>query len=149
AAAEAKVALTAAYNDAAGRSLNAISLPGDLSGLTLAPGLYTNSTSVMLSAGNVTLDAQNDPNAIWIFQMGSTLTTIGSTQVVLANGAKAANVFWQVGSSATLGTTSIFKGNILAAVSISVNTGAVVEGRLLTQSGAISLLSNTVTVPGP
>ena len=77
AAAAAKLALTAAYNDAAARSLNAISLPGDLSGLTLAPGLYTNSTSVMLSAGNVTLDAQGNPNATWIFQMGSTLTTIG------------------------------------------------------------------------
>jgi hypothetical protein len=76
AAAAAKLALTAAYNDAAGRTLNAISLPGDLSGLTLAPGLYKNSTSVMLAAGNVTLDAQGDPNATWVFQMESTLTTI-------------------------------------------------------------------------
>jgi len=149
AAAAAKLALTAAYNDAAGRTLNAISLPGDLSGLTLAPGLYKNSTSVMLSAGNVTLDAQGNPNATWIFQMGSTLTTISGTQVVLAGGAKAANIFWQVGSSATLGTTSIFKGNILSAISISVNTGAVVEGRLLTQTGAVTLLSNVVTVPNP
>ena len=149
AAAAAKLALTTAYNDAAGRTLNAISLPGDLSGLTLAPGLYKNSTSVMLSSGNVTLDAKGDPNATWIFQMGSTLTTIAGTQVVLAGGAKAANIFWQVGSSATLGTTSIFYGNILAAISISANTGAVIQGRLLTQTGAVSLLSNTVTVPGP
>jgi hypothetical protein len=145
----AKLALTSAYTDAAGRATGPISLPGDLSGLTLAPGLYTNSTSVMLSAGNVTLDAQGNPNATWIFQMGSTLTTIAGTQVVLAGGAKAANVFWQVGSSATLGTNSIFKGNILAEASISVNTGAVVEGRLLTQTGAVTLLSNVVTVPNP
>jgi hypothetical protein len=149
AAAAAKLALTAAYNDAAGRTLNAISLPGDLSGLTLAPGLYTNSSSVMLSAGKVYLDAQGDPNATWIFQMGSTLTTIAGTEIVLAGGAKAANVYWQVGSSATLGTNSIFKGNILAAISISANTGAVVEGRLLTQIGAVSLLSNVITVPNP
>jgi len=149
AAAAAKLALTAAYNDAAGRTLNAISLPGDLSGLTLAPGLYSNSTSVILSAGNVTLDAQGDPNATWIFKMGSTLTTIAGTQVVLAGGAKAANIYWQVGSSATLGTSTIFKGTILAEISISANTGAVVEGRLLTQTGAVTLLSNVVTVPNP
>jgi Ice-binding-like/Bacterial Ig-like domain len=126
AAAKAQADLLTAYNDAAGRSLNSITLPGNMGGLTFTPGLYTNSTSVLISGAgpnnNVTLDAQGDPNAVFIFQMGSTLTTATNSQVILAGGAKAGNVFWQVGTSATLGTTSIFKGNILAATSITLNT---------------------------
>ena len=146
--------LLAAYNDAANRSVNSISLPGNLGGLTFTPGLYTNSTSVLIEGSgpgnNVTLDAQGDPNAIFIFQMGSTLTTGSDAQVILAGGAKAGNVFWQVGSSATLGTTTIFKGNILAAVSITVKTGSVIRGRLLAGSntdGSVTINASTVTVP--
>jgi hypothetical protein len=150
AAAAAKLALTTAYNDAAGRTVNSISLPGNLNGLTLAPGLYTNSSSVMLSVGGaVTLDAQGDSTAVWIFQIGSTLTTFPGSQIILSGGAKAANIFWQVGTSATLGTTSIFKGTILADQSISLGTGAVMEGRALTRIAAVTLLSNVVTVPSP
>jgi len=153
---DAQAALLAAYNDAISRSVNSISLPGNLGGLTLTPGLYTNSTSVLISGSgpgnNVTLDAQGDPNAVFIFKMGSTLTTGPGAQVILAGGAKASNIFWQVGSSATLNTTTIFYGNILAAVSISVNTGSVVVGRLLagangTPSGAVTIQGSTVTVP--
>ncbi|HVA95883.1 MAG TPA: Ig-like domain-containing protein [Candidatus Dormibacteraeota bacterium] len=143
-----------AYNDAVSRTVNAQTLPGNMGGLTFTPGLYSNSTSVLISGGNLTLDAQGDPNAVFIFQMGSTLTTATDSQVILAGGAKAANVFWQVGSSATLGITSIFKGNVLAAVSITLDTGAAVEGRMFAGSagditGAVTLDSNTVTVPAP
>jgi hypothetical protein len=146
----AQAALLAAYNDAVSRSVGSISLPGNMGGLTFTPGLYTNSTSVLISGGNVTLDAQGDPNAIFIFKVGSTLTTDPGTQVVLAGGAKAGNVFWQVGTSATLNTTTIFKGNILAAITITVNTGSVVEGRLLggaTTNGSVTINASTVSLP--
>lgn len=146
-AAQAKIDLTTAYNDAQGRTTGSISLPGDLSGLTIAPGLYTNASSVMLSAGNVTLDAQGDANAIFIFQMGSTLTTNSGTGIILSGGAQAKNIFWSVGSSATLGTNSTFYGNILADQSISLNTGAVLNGRALTRIGAVTLQSNQVNIP--
>ena len=147
-AAQAKLDLTTAYNDAQGRSLNAISLPGDLGGLTLAPGLYVNSSSTGISgSGVLTLDAQGNPNATWIFKMGSTLTTGTGSQIVLAGGASASNIVWAVGTSATLGVTSIFKGNILADQSISLATGAVSNGRMLARIGAVTLQGNTVTLP--
>jgi hypothetical protein len=143
-AAQAKLDLLAGQQDAAGR-LGGATLPGDLSGLTFTPGLYKNSTSVMLSAGNVTLDAQGNADAVFIFQMGSTLTTATGTQVVLAGGAKASNIYWSVGTSATLGVNSIFKGIVLADASITVNNGAVNDGTLLTKTGAVTLQANVVT----
>lgn len=153
---DAQTDLLAAYNDAVGRSVTSVSLPGNMGGLTFTPGLYTNSTSVLIQgagpANNVTLDAQGDPNAIFIFQMGSTLTTGPGAQVILAGGAKASNVFWQVGTSATLDTTTIFKGNILAAVTITVNNGSAVEGRLLggsNSNGSVTVNASSVTVPAP
>ena len=152
-AATAKLDLTAAYLDAQSRSVGSQTLPGNLGGLTFTPGLYTNSTSVMISGSgpgnNVTLDAQGDANAVFIFQMGSTLTTGPGAQVILSGGAKASNVYWQVGTSATLDTTTMFKGNILAQVSITLNAGATLEGRALTQTGAVSLSASTITIPAP
>lgn len=147
----AKNALTNAYNDAQGRSLDAISLPGQLGGLTLAPGLYVNSTTSGISGtganGILTLDAGGNPNSVWIFKMGSTFITDAGTSVVLAGGAKASNIYWSVGTSATLGTNSIFYGNILADQSITLTTGATLTGRALTRIGAVTLDSNIVTKP--
>ncbi len=154
---QAKVDLLAAYNDLVSRSTNAQTLPGNVGGLTFAPGLYVNSTSVLLSGSgpgnNVTLDAQGDANAVFIFKMGSTLTTAPGSQVILAGGAKASNIFWLVGSSATIDTTTIFKGNVLAAVSITLNTGVAVEGRMFAGAaggaGSATVNASTVTVPSP
>jgi Ice-binding-like len=140
--------LTAAYNAAAGAASTATKA-GDLGGQTLFAGVYTSSSSLGIT-GTLTLDAQGNPNAQFIFQIASTLTTATSSNVVLINGAQASNVFWQVGSSATLGTTSTFAGNILALSSISLGTGAVLQGRALARNGAVTLLSNTINTPaGP
>ena len=145
-AAQAQLDLTTAYNYAAGLPNGAV-LPGDMSGLTFTPGLYKTSSTVMLSAGNVTLDAQGNANAVFIFQVGSTLTTLGSTQVILAGGAQAKNVFWQVSSSATLGTNSIFKGTIMSLQAVTLDTGANLVGRALARNAAVTLDSSTVTAP--
>ena len=110
-------------------------MSGDLGGQTLIPGVYTAATSLAIMSGNLTLDAQGDTNAVWIFQIGSTLVTTASVgNVMLANGAQAANVFWLVGSSATIGTGTTFQGTILAHTSITVTTGAVLNGRALGRS---------------
>ncbi|MDP3642467.1 MAG: ice-binding family protein [Bacteroidota bacterium] len=150
-AAAAKLCLTTAYIDGQGRSLNSISLPGQLGGLTLAPGLYTNSSTSGISGtganGILTLDAGGNSNAVWIFQMGSTLTTDPATSIVLAGGAQAANIFWIVGTSATLGTTSVFYGNILADQSITLKTGSVLNGRALTRIAAVTLDASKITKP--
>jgi hypothetical protein len=146
-AAQAQLDLTAAYNDAAGRTLGAIALAGNLGGMTLAPGLYKSTSSLEISSGDLTLDAQGDANAVYIFEMASTLVTTTGRKVILAGGAQAANIIWQVGSSATLGTYSVFKGNILAMASITVTTGASVEGRLLARTGAVTLDSNVASIP--
>ena len=142
-AAQAQLDLTAAYNYTAGIPGGAV-LPADVSGLTFTPGVYKNASTVQWAAGNVTLDAGGNANAIFVFQISSTLTTIGSTQVVLAGGAQAKNVYWQVGSSATLGTNSIFKGTIMALQAITLQTGANLEGQALARNAAVTLDSNII-----
>ena len=144
-AALAQTELTAAYNAAAGAASSG-TVAGDLGGLTFFPGVYTSSSTLGIT-GTVTLNALGNPNAQFIFQIGSALTTATSSNVNLINGAKASNVFWQMGSSATLGTTSNFSGNLLALSSISLGTGAVLQGRALARNGAVTLLSNTINTP--
>jgi uncharacterized protein (TIGR03437 family) len=138
-ASQAQADLASAFNDAAGRSVAPITISGNIGGLTLAPGLYKSTSSLAISSGDLTLDAGGDANAVWIFQIASTLTTTSGLGVILAGGANPANIFWQVGTSATIGTTSVFQGNILAAVSISMLTGSTITGRALAMGGAVTI----------
>ena len=151
-AAAAKADMTTAYNTALAQSPDA-PLEGDLGGRTLAPGLYSFGAAATLG-GTLTLDGGGDPNAVFIFQIGSTMTTAANSAVVLTDGAQACRVTWLIGSSATLGAATSFRGDVLADVSITAVAGTTVEGRLLAKSGAVTLDTNTVTAtacvtPGP
>ncbi len=144
----AKGDLTTAYNDAAGRTAtDIVLLAGNIGGLTLTPGLYKSSGSLEITSGDLTFDAKGNANAVFIIQIASTLNTTAGRKIILAGGALASNIFWQVGTSATLGTTSVFKGSIMADQSISVNTGATIQGRLLARIGAVTLNGSTVVTP--
>lgn len=138
--------LTAAYNDLAGRARNATMTGINLGNRTFQTGVFFWSTSAQLT-GTVTLDAQGDANAVFIFQIGSTLTSASGAAVTLINGADAKNVFWQIGTSATLGTGTSFKGNIVALSSITLNNGATLSGRALARNGAVTLAANAVALP--
>ncbi len=145
-AGQAQIANTAAYLNLAGQTPVTQTLTGvDLGGQTLVPGVYSFSSSAQLT-GALTLDAGGNSAAVWVFQIGSTLTTASGSSVVLINGAAPCNVFWQVGSSATLGSTTNFVGNVFALTSITLITGATVEGRLLAQNGSVTMDSNTVSI---
>ena len=142
---QAKLDLTAAYNDIAGRtSTDMVTLSGNIGGLTLTPGLYKSTSSLAISSGDLTFDAKGNPDAVFIIQIASSLTTTSGRKVILSGGALAANIFWQVGSSATFGTTSIFKGTIMAMQSITFNTGATLDGKGLARTGAITMAGNTI-----
>ncbi|MEO6786597.1 MAG: ice-binding family protein, partial [Chthoniobacteraceae bacterium] len=143
---QAKNDLVTAYNNAAGRPATVTYAPvSDLGGLTLASGVYKNPTSFGLT-GILTLNGGGNANSVWIFQAGSTLTTAAGSSVRLINGAQACMVFWQVASSATLGSGSILVGTVMALTSISAGTGAQVDGRLLAQNGSVTLQANTIAV---
>src|SRR5579872_699308 len=143
-AATAQGSVTAAYTNLAGQACTQDLTGQDLGGKTLTAGVYCFSSSAQLT-GTLTLNAQGNANAVFIFKIGSTLTTASGASVVLINGGSLCNVFWQVGSSATLGTGTSFAGNILALTSITLTTGATVTGRVLARNGAVTLDTNTVS----
>jgi len=144
-AAQAQADLTTAYNAVAGTA-TLVDLTGtDLGGLTLTPGVYGFSSSAQLT-GTLTLDAQGNPNALFLFKIGTSLTTASGSSVAVINGGSGCNAYWQIGSSATLGTGTSFLGNILALASITMNTGASLGGRALARNGAVTLEGNAVTV---
>lgn len=148
AAVQAQNDLTAAFNAAAGLAPTTILTGADLGGMTLTPGVYHFASSAQLT-GILTLNDQGNADSVFVFQIGSTLTTASGSSVVTINdpSAPGINVFWQIGSSATLGTGTEFEGNIMADSSITVNTGSTMGGRLLAETGAVTLDDDTISVP--
>lgn len=143
-AAQAQADLTTAYNDAAGQGpVN--TLATELGGQTLTPGVYNSESGTFGITGTLTLDGQGNPDAVFIFKTASTLISASASQVLMINGAQPCHLFWQIGSSATLGTDSAFAGNILALESIQLNSGVTVLGRLLARNASVTLINDTVT----
>ena len=144
-ATQGKLDLTAAYNEAAGRvSTDMVTLSGNIGGLTLTPGLYKTTSSLAISSGDVTFDAEGKPGSVFIIQIASALTTTSGRKVFLKGGALASNIYWMIGSSATFGTTSVMKGTVMAMQAITFNTGATLEGRALARTGGIVMAGNTI-----
>lgn len=136
-----------AYAEAKSRnSSQVVTLSGNIGGLTLTPGLYKSTSSLAISSGDLIFDALGNPNAVFVIQMASSFTTTAGRNVFLKGGAQASNIFWQVGSSATFGTTSAVKGTFLVKESITFNTNATLQGRAMANTGAINLAGNTITL---
>ena len=145
-AAAAQTNLANVYNELASFT-NAAPLLSDIGGITLPPGLYSSASTLEITSGNLTLDAQGNPNAQFGFQVASTLAIAPGREVVLRNGAQASRIFWQVTDSANIGAGAYFRGNILASQSIALGHRATLEGRALTQSGEVILDNNVITTP--
>jgi hypothetical protein len=148
---QAKQDLTNAYLFAEGATSPAPAIvAGDQGGKTLAPGIYKSTSTLLIQSGDLTLDAQGDPNAVWIFQIASDFTTVGGAggSVILSGGAQAKNIYWQTGSSATIGDNTSFKGNVMALTSITMNSNATADGRMLARNGSVVMTStNTINKP--
>ena len=141
---KAKADLVTAYNDAAGRT-PVTTISSELGGTTLKPGTYDSADGTFQITGKLTLDAQGDPDGVFVFKTGSTLKTASASNVNLINSARFCRTFWKVGTSATLGTNSHFVGHIFAMESITATTGATVQGQLMARTGAVTLDNNTIT----
>ncbi|HVA87535.1 MAG TPA: ice-binding family protein [Candidatus Saccharimonadales bacterium] len=146
-ASQAKSDLVIAYDDAAGRTPATSVAGGTLGGQTLVAGVYNAGGNTLDLTGTLTLDGQNDPSSVWIFQATSDLITASSSSVAFINGAQPCNVFWQVTSSATLGSGSTFGGTILALTSITMDNGVTMAGRALARNGDVTLINDTITTP--
>jgi hypothetical protein len=141
---QAELDLTTAYNAAMGLVKNPIAVAGNLGGQTLTPGLYKSTSGLAVSSGDLTLDGKGNSNAVWVFQMATTFNMTAGRKIILTNGAMPRNIFWAVGTSATLGTTCSFYGTLLAHQSISMATGTVMTGRALARVGAVTMQDNTI-----
>ena len=143
-AAAAQADLASAYADA-GTPTPTVLTSADLAAQVITPGVYSSNAGTFANSGAFTLDAKGDANAVFVFQTASTLTTAASSTMTLVNGAQASNVYWRVGGAATLGANSTFVGNLYALNSITANSGAKVQGQLLSRTGAVNLNANTIT----
>jgi hypothetical protein len=141
---QAQLDLTTGYNAAMGLVNNPVAVAGNLGGKTLAPGLYKSTSGLAVSSGDLTLDGHGNANAVWVFQMASTFNMTTGRKIILTNGARPRNIFWAVGTSATLGTGCSFYGTLLAHQSISLATGTVMTGRALARIGAVTMQDNGI-----